>query len=398
MIYFDNAATTMQKPDTVKSAVANAIDSFGGASRGSHAAALDASLAIFRARQKLADFFGAKSPSDIAFTHNATEALNIAISGLVKPKMTVVTTQASHNSVLRPLYRLEQNAGVNLNIAKHKSDGNLDYDDFAQKAIGADVAVVTHASNVTGQVFDIERIARICKQGNQGMQGKQAAPGNQGDCLLIVDAAQTAGIIDINVLESGIDVLAFTGHKSLYGPQGTGGLAVSEGVEIPPYNVGGSGIHSYDKIHPCKMPESLEAGTLNAHGIAGLLAGVEYIENYGLSSKVQHLNALANAFIDGIRDIPGVEVYGIDTAQQNTGIVAFNIKDCDSSQVADILDREFHICTRAGAHCAPLMHEALGTSKTGIVRFSFGIFNTMKEVDIAVSAISEIAKACPGEK
>lgn len=378
MIYFDNAATTARKPPEVAEAVAHAINEFGGAGRGVHAASLDAGFAVYQARQRIARLFGAHDPSQIAFMSNATEALNTAVNGLVRPGDKLVTTAASHNSVLRPLYRKVDEEDCELVIVPHDAVGALDYEALdAALEPGVRLAVITHASNLTGDVYDVARIARMCRE--RGV-------------LLLVDAAQTAGVVPIDMERDGLDLVAFTGHKSLYGPQGTGGLAVAEGVEVRPLKVGGSGVHSYDRYHPARMPEHLEAGTLNAHGIAGLGAGVAYVEERGVEAIGDEVRALAERFEHGVRDIEGVRVLGGGGDAGRCGIVALNLGDVDSAAVGDALNAEFGICTRAGAHCAPLMHEALGTSHQGAVRFSFSTFNTPEEVDVGISAVAALAK------
>ena len=377
MIYFDNAATTMMKPPTVGEAVACAITSFGGVGRGVHEASLDAGMTVHFARQKLSDLFGGPGPKQVAFASNATEALNIALNGLLRPGDHAVTTAASHNSVLRPLFCAEDSGRAQVSVVPVGKDGSLDYDAFdAAFRPNTRLAAVTHASNLTGDVYDAMRMARIA---------------HAHGALLVLDTAQTAGLIDIDMVEQGIDVVCFTGHKSLFGPQGTGGLVVASDVEIAPFKVGGSGTHSYDRAHPAFMPERLEAGTLNAHGIAGLLAGVTYIQEKGMGAIYAQTMALAKRFEEGVRGIEGVRVYG-GSSDQRTGIVALNVRDADSALVADMLNTVYGICTRSGAHCAPLMHEALGTSQQGAVRFSFSHFNTEAEIDAGIAAMRALAR------
>lgn len=377
MIYFDNAATSLQKPSPVPEAVAYAITHFGGVGRGTHEAAILASQAVYRARGQVARLFGAPSARCVSFTSNATEALNIAIEGLLQPGDHAITSAASHNSVLRPLYRKQQN-GCTLSIAPIGADGSLDYDAFASLFTpAARLVVMTHSSNLTGDVYDIAHIATICRE---------------HDALLLVDVAQTAGLIPIDMGADGIDVFAFTGHKSLYGPQGTGGLCVREGLEIPPLLSGGSGTHTFDKQHPTFMPEALEAGTLNSHGIAGLSAGLDYLEDQGIDDLHRRTLAVADRFVEGVRALGNVQLYGAQEGTDRSGIVALNIDGYDSAQVSDYLSTEHNIATRSGAHCAPLMHEALGTTDRGIVRFSFSSFNTFDEVDRALEALKSLIR------
>ena len=365
------------KPPEVAAAVSRAIGSFGGVGRGVHEASLDAGLTVFAARQKLAALFGAPGPKQVAFACNATEALNTAICGLLQQGDHALTTAASHNSVLRPLFRMQDDGLADVSVVPVGADGALDYDSFAGAfRPNTRLAVVTHASNLTGDVYDIARMAGTA---------------HEHGALLVVDVAQTAGVVPIDMAEQGLDVVCFTGHKSLFGPQGTGGLCVAEGVEVRPLKVGGSGTHSYDREHPPFMPERLEAGTLNAHGIAGLLAGVTYIEQVGVTAIRERVQLLAGRFERGVRNLSGVVVYGGEAAGR-TGIVALNIGGADSALVADALNAEFGICTRAGAHCAPLMHEALGTETQGAVRFSFSHFNTEDEVDAGIAALAQIAR------
>lgn len=383
MIYFDNAATTMIKPPTVAQAVAAAIGSFGGVGRGAHDASLSADLTVFRARSQIAHLLGAPDAKLVAFSLNVTEALNIAITGLLHTGDHAITTAASHNSVLRPLYRAQEERGVALSIVPVAPDASIDYEAFERSFTPATrVVAVTHASNLTGDIYDVERMARIAHQHN---------------AIIIVDAAQTAGSHAIDMQAQGLDIVAFTGHKGLYGPQGTGGLAQLRDYGIPPYSVGGSGTHSYEHNHPAFLPERLEAGTPNAHGIAGLSAGLAYIEETGVEGIGAFTGQLADRFEAGVRTIDRVTVYGGQGGIGRCGIVALNIGDVDSAEVADVLNVEFGICTRAGAHCAPLMHEALGTDRQGAVRFSFSSFNTADEVDEGIRAVAAIAQSLADE-
>ena len=378
MIYFDNAATTRMKPPEVAQAVARAIDSFGGVGRGVHEASLDAGMTVFMARQKLSDLFCGPGPKRVAFAVNVTEALNTAVVGLLRKGDHAVTTAASHNSVLRPLFRAQDEGTADVTVVPIAQDGSLDYDAFDAAFLpNTRMAVVTHASNLTGDVYDIGRMAQIA---------------HAHDALIVIDAAQTAGAIPIDMAAQELDIVCFTGHKSLFGPQGTGGMCIAEGIEIAPLKEGGTGTHSYDRRQPDFMPEHLEAGTLNAHGIAGLLAGLTYIENKGVEAIHRETLALAERFEAGVSSIPGIKLHGGHGGCDRTGVVALNIGDSDSALVADILSNSYDICTRAGAHCAPLMHEALGTQTQGAVRFSFSHFNTADEVDAGIRAIAEIAE------
>lgn len=377
MIYMDNAATTLRKPVQVKEAVLAALDTMGNAGRGASDPALDASRVIYGTREKLAGLFHAESPSRIVFTVNSTESLNIAIKGLCDPGDHVITTVLEHNSVLRPLYECRER-GTALTILGCDEKGNISYEEM-ERAVRPETKMIvcTHASNLTGNMIDLERVHAIAKR--HGL-------------LLIVDASQTAGVWEIDVQKLGIDVLCFTGHKSLLGPQGTGGMYVRSGVEIRPLLSGGSGIDTYNTHHPAQMPTALEAGTLNGHGIAGLGAAVSYITEIGPDTIWERELALMQRFYQGISGIPGVKVYGDFSTKDRAAIVSFNIGDYDSSEVSDELNVRYGIVTRPGAHCAPLMHQALGTVDQGAVRFSFSHFNTEEEVDAAVRAVKELAE------
>ena len=378
MIYLDNAATTIHKPEGVALAMVQALSSLGNSGRGAHEATLDASRIIYGTREKLARLFGIKDPMRIAFTCNATESLNIAINGLFEKGDHVITTMCEHNSVLRPLYRLEEN-GVELSILPADSKGVPMYGEL-ERLIQQNTRaiVITHASNLSGNVTDLGRVSAITQKYK---------------LLLVVDASQSAGCIPIDVEKMGIDVLCFTGHKGLMGPQGTGGIYVREGLEIRPLKVGGSGVHSYDREHPKEMPTALEAGTLNGTGIAGLFSSLDFILDTGVETIHKKEMKLAKRFFDGIKDLPEVTVYGDWQNSERTAIVSVNLGTEESGQVSDWLWEDYGIAVRAGAHCAPLMHKALGTEKQGAVRFSFSYFNTEEEVDTAIQALKEILES-----
>ena len=377
MIYFDNAATTMRKPDCVIDAVTRAMCSLGNSGRGVHSGALSASRIIYDTRVALAQLFGAESPERIAFTANSTQALNIAIKGVLNPGDHVITTALEHNSVLRPLYELEDR-GVELTILPADSLGNIRYEDFEKELRPNTKAVVTtHGSNLTGNLLDIGAIGAVAKK--QGL-------------IYIVDASQTAGVFDMDVQKMNVDILCFTGHKGLLGPQGTGGLYVREGVEIRPLLSGGSGVQTYLRSHPPQMPTALEAGTLNGHGIAGLGAAVRYIQETGMDVIRAKEQELMWDFYSQVQQIPGITVYGDFSTPNRCAIVSLNVRDYDSGEVSDALSSQYGIATRPGAHCAPLMHKALGTVEQGAVRFSFSHYNTKEEINIAVSALRELAQ------
>ena len=378
MIYLDNAATTLHKPPQVAEAVLHAMTTMGNAARGAHSGALEASRTVFGTREKLARLFACQRADHVVFTANSTEALNIAINGLIHKGDHVISTDCEHNSVLRPLYRLEEERGVALDFVPADRRGLVDYADFERLMRPDTRAVVcTHCSNLTGNILDIGRIAGIA---------------HSRGALLIVDASQTAGTVPIDMQALGVDVLCFTGHKGLMGPQGTGGLCIRPDVEIDPWKVGGSGVHSYDRHQPKEYPTRLEAGTLNSHGIAGLSAALDVILERGVADIQRAEHALMQRFYDGVRGISGVTVYGDFSAPERGAIVALNIRDYDSSAVSDELAVTYGIATRPGAHCAPRMHAALGTTEQGAVRFSFSCYNTEQEVDAAIAAVRAIAE------
>ena len=378
MIYLDNAATTISKPQAVIDAVAQAMCSLGNAGRGATSGALDAARTIHACRAKLARLLGCPRADRVCFTPNSTVALNTAINGVVRPGDRVVTTVLEHNSVLRPLNRLAAERGVTVEHAGCDVSGALDYDELERLVTpGTRAVVVTQASNVTGNAVDVARVAAVA---------------HAAGALVIVDASQSAGTAHIDMQAMGLDVVCFTGHKGLMGPQGTGGLAVAEGIDVAPWAMGGTGVHSFDELQPLEWPTRLEAGTLNGHGIAGLSAGLDFIEaRGGIEAIAAHERALADRFLAGVCEIPGITLYGAFDQPTRSAIVSLNVGDIDSAEISDALMQGWGIATRPGAHCAPLMHRALGTERQGVVRFSFGYFNTDEDVDTAIDALRDLA-------
>lgn len=376
MIYLDNAATTRQKPPAVVKAVLEALTTYGNCGRGAHEGALSAARSIYGVRQKLAALFHCPQPDRVIFTPNSTFALNTAISGLLRPGDHVISTDWEHNSVLRPLYRLRE-VGVAADFVPAGPDGRLDYGAF-ERLLRPETRtlVCTHASNLTGDLLDLRRVGEFARA--HGL-------------TLILDASQTAGAIPIDMEAEHVDVLCFTGHKSLLGPQGTGGLCLGEGIDIRPLAVGGTGVQSYSEVQPAAYPTHLEAGTLNGHGLAGLGAALDFLQEVGVEAVHAHEDALARRFYRAVRELPGVRVYGDFTAPVRAPIVTLNLGRLDSGEVADELAERFGIATRPGAHCAPRLHRALGTEAQGAVRFSWSWFNTEEETDAAAEAVRTLA-------
>ena len=381
MIYLDNAATTYYKPEEVISAVCDAMRTMGNSGRGVNGISLNTSRKIYETREKLCNFFNGEIPKQIVFTANATDSLNIAINGLLTENDHVITTQAEHNSVLRPLYLLEEK-GMKITFLKPDEIEKPNISDMKKYIFPNTKAFIcTHGSNLTGNISDIEKIGEFCKNNN---------------LIFIVDASQTAGAIPVDIRKNNIDILCFTGHKGLMGPQGTGGLYVRKGINLRQTKVGGSGIHTYDRKHPDFMPERLEAGTLNGHGIAGLNSAIDFINKTGIGNIHKKETALMWKFYDNIKNIKNIKIYGTFFNNKNERIdrlpiVSINIGDIDSAEICDILNIEHNIITRAGGHCAPLMHKALGTQEQGAVRFSFSYFNSEKDIENAVNAIKKIS-------
>ena len=372
LIYADYAATHITKPDCVKDAVINAL-SLGNSGRGVNKSSLDAARKIYEVRSKVDQFFDGYGPEQVVFTSGVTESLNTVIKGILNNGDHVITTFMEHNSVLRPLYEMEQQ-GVRLTITAPEVH-------HIEQAINEDtkMIVMTHASNVTGEMFDIRSVGKLCKEKGS---------------LFVVDTAQSAGVIPISMKEDHIDVLCFTGHKGLMGPQGIGGICIRKGVKIRPLKTGGTGILSFSKTQPKALPQALEAGTLNGIGIAGLGAAIDYINTYGIDKIREQEKNLIETFYKNIGKIKGIKIYHENTFDftKQTAICSINLENYDSGSVSDELMERFHIQTRSGAHCAPLVHEHFGTIGQGMVRFSFGHETTMEEIDQIIYAVKILAE------
>lgn len=377
--YFDNAATSWPKPESVYRAIDTCLRySSANPGRSGHRMSLEAARIVFEARERVAALFSAPEPERIIFTLNATDALNMALKGLLRPGDHVITSTMEHNSVLRPLYSLRNQGLIELSLAQAKKDGTVEPEALAQhfRAHTA-LVVLTHASNVTGTINDIGAAARLA---------------HQHGALILVDAAQTAGALPIDVVRQDIDLLAFTGHKSLYGPQGTGGLYVGPRADLRPVREGGTGSRSEELSQPEFLPDKLESGTPNTPGLAGLAAGVDHILSVGLEQVRQHELRLTQLFLKELTKIPEVTVYGPPEPERRVAIVSLNLNSRDPAVLARELDRRFGIMVRASLHCAPLAHRTIGTFPAGTVRFSMGLFNTEEEIAYVLSALSQLAK------
>jgi cysteine desulfurase family protein len=376
-IYFDQAATSWPKPDSVRRAVEEYFDGAGGnPGRSGHRMSIAAARLVEAARDALAELFAVPDPGRIAFTKNATEALNIAIHGLLRPGDHAVTTSCEHNSVMRPLRHLEA-AGLALTVVSCRPDGTLDAEAVFEAIRPETRLIITvHGSNVTGALAPIASIAAEAR--------RRGIP-------YLVDAAQTAGAIPIDLTALGIDLLAFTGHKALLGLTGTGGLVVAPGVDLPPLLRGGTGSRSDSEHQPEFMPDVYESGTLNVVGLAGLGAGVRHLLGVGIDLVAAHEQALVDRFRTGAAAIPLVRLFGPERPADRCGVVSFNVGSLSSSEVGTLLDRDFDILSRVGLHCAPGAHRTIGTFPGGTVRFGFGLTNTSGEVDAALHALAEIA-------
>ena len=374
IIYFDNSATSFPKPEEVYKASEKAMRIYGAnPGRGGHRMAVEASKEIFKVREKVANLFNIKDPLRIAFTQNSTYALNFAIKSCINKKGHVITTALEHNSSLRPLFSKRDSGELELELIYPEKNGEISIEKIIESIKEDTIAVVVnHISNVTGTIVDIEKIGKVTRE--KGV-------------MLIVDASQSAGYLDIDVERDGIDILCFTGHKSLYGLQGSGGIYIREGIDFTPIIEGGTGSFSKLERQPLVMPEGLEAGTLNTLAIVSLGAGIDFIQKVGIENIRKYEDKLTQRFLTELKKIPEVEVYGSD---KRGPVVTLNIKGIDSGDLAAYLDEEYGILVRGGLHCAPKIHETIGNGENGGVRFSFGFFNTDEEIEYAINAIKEI--------
>ncbi len=355
------------------------VDFSGSPGRSGHPFAIRASRVVFEAREQVAALLGVGSSEHVIFTLNATHALNTAIKGVLHAGDHVIISGMEHNSVLRPLRHLEQECFISLTIMPCNQQGDPDLAGLEASFTPATRLVVTiHGSNVCGTIFPIKKIAEICKK---------------HQVLYLLDAAQTAGFLPVSLVEDGIDLLAFSGHKCLMGPTGTGGLCIADNVEVASLVQGGSGSHSERGFHPDFFPDRLEAGTPNLPGIAGLLAGVNYVVQQGLTSLQLKQGALCRTFLDGLAAIPEIRVYGPEAGRERLPVVSLNCGGMPSSELAYRLDHDYGIMTRPGLQCSPLAHLTLGSAPQGTVRFSFGHFNTPEEVEYAVFCLQQIVKS-----
>ncbi|MCK4299075.1 MAG: aminotransferase class V-fold PLP-dependent enzyme [Planctomycetes bacterium] len=387
MVYFDNAATSHPKPESVYRAVDHFLREIGASpGRSGHRLGLSAGRVVLEARERLARLFNVGDSSRIILTVNCTEALNLAIKGSLRPGDHVVTSSVEHNSVMRPLRRLEAEGTIELTVVPCSSVGWLDPDDL-RKHLKANtkLVVVTHASNVVGTIQPVAEIGRLTRE--RGV-------------LLLVDAAQSAGAVPVDMDALGVDVLAFSGHKGLLGPQGTGGLVVGEGVELVPLKEGGTGSRSQHQTQPTHLPDRYESGTLNGPGIAGLAAGLTYVEDRGVEAIQKRLKELTSLVLDELDQTPGVTIYGPRDAEKQTAVVSFTLAGADAGELAAILDRRFSIMIRSGLHCSPAAHRTIGTFRRtrGTVRVSLGPFNTAEEVHYFGRCLREIQAEPAGRR
>lgn len=375
MIYLDNAATTFPKPKKVYEEVLRCMENYAANSgRSSHSMAVEAASKILDTRLQLSDFFNVESPFNIIFTSNATEALNIGIKGILKSGDHVISTVIEHNSVLRPLNFLSKR-GVRVTLIDTDNKGYVNIKNLKKEIRkNTRAIIINHGSNVLGTIQDIRSIGKIAKDAG---------------IIFIVDASQSAGVIPIDVVKDNIDLLAFPGHKGLFGPQGTGGLYIKEGIKLEPYNHGGTGSESLSMNQPEYLPDKFESGTLNTPGLVGLCEGIKFIKKIGVENIKKHEQVLAEYLVKELSKLPYVKVYGGTNYENRGAVVSINIENMDSGEVGNFLNDK-GIAVRTGYHCAPLIHKIIGTSESGTVRISPGYFNTIEDMEKLIKALIDI--------
>ncbi|OGL40349.1 MAG: cysteine desulfurase [Candidatus Schekmanbacteria bacterium RIFCSPHIGHO2_02_FULL_38_11] len=378
-IYLDNAATSFPKPPQVYEAVDHAMRNIGGSpGRGSHRMAVESARMIFETREDVAKFFNFPDSSRVIFTSNATDSLNLGLKGLLSPGNHVITSYIEHNSVTRPLKSLKKN-GIEVTKVKTSSEGFVDPEDI-KKAFkkNTKLVVINHASNVLGSINPVEEIGSICKK--KGIK-------------LLVDAAQTAGTIPVDIIKGNIDIFACSGHKSLFGIQGTGILIVGEEINLNSLKEGGTGSFSDDESQPEFFPDKLESGTLNTPGIASIKAGIDFINKTGIENIRKHKLGLTEQFLSGLSETKGILFYGTGDFSKKIPVLSFNIEGMQPGCIEKRLDEDFYIISRAGLHCSPDSHKTAGTYPDGAIRISPGFFNTFEDIDLTIDAIRKIAKS-----
>lgn len=380
-VYLDNAATTFPKPDTVVSSIMTYMTQVGSnPGRGASSSSLAGNRVVFQCREALANFFNFSNIENVIFASNITQSLNTLIKGVVEKGWHVITSSMDHNASLRPLSSLKEKGIIELTTLDCSKEGFIDVDNF-KKSIKSNtkLVVLSHASNIIGTIQPLEEIGRICKE--KGI-------------YLIIDSAQTAGVLNLDFQKLNCNALAFTGHKSLLGPQGIGGFIIDDKLNeiTKPFIEGGTGSVSSNVIQPDFLPDKFESGTMNTPGIAGLLAGINFINEKGLKYIREYEEDLCKKFINNVLNIDTVEVYGIRDVSSRTSTISINSSKIDNAELGFILDNEFGIITRTGLHCAPLAHKTIGTYPSGTIRFSFGLFNDEKDVDYTLSCINKVIK------
>ncbi len=378
MIYLDHAATSWPKPLAVHSAVARAMLDCGNPGRGGHPLAITAGQAVLEARESVAALLGIPDPRCLAFTKNCTEAVNLALHGVLRPGDRVAVTTVEHNAVMRPLRELERRIGIRVEPLPALPDGTVDLHEIGarQALAGARLVVACHASNVLGTLQPISELGVLARRAG---------------ALFLVDAAQTVGALPLSLADLPVDLVAFPGHKALLGPQGTGGLYIRPGLELSPFLAGGTGSNSESEEMPSYAPDRYEAGTPNVPGLAGLAAAAQYLSEIGVSSVRTHERSLSAMMLEGFARAPKVRVLGPADPERRCGLVSITMEGVSPDLLAHVLQEKFGICTRAGLHCAPAAHRHAGTWPDGAVRFGFGYSTTLQEVEATVSAVTELA-------